>query len=210
MEEKWLSLSEVANIVGVHPSTIRSWADHGHLPVHRTQGGHRRFKRSEVELCMSVQRINNSADLSLIMQGALKRTRLKIEEGRLIAEEWYSKLNPEARDQYRESGRALLQGLIGCLTSEDPDSMAEARALGYEYASRGLRCGLNVVEASHAFLFFRTQLIEAMLSVYENASIRSADIWSDMFRKTTAFTDTILVTLLETFQAQQNKRNGYQ
>ncbi len=204
--ELWLSLSEVAELVGVHPSTIRIWADQGRLPVHRTQGGHRRFKRSEVELCMSAQRINSTADLNSIIQNALKRVRLQVGEGALEAEEWYGKLDMEARQQYRESGRALLQGLINCLISEEDDNRSEARALGYEYASRGQRCGLSCADASHAFLFFRTQLVEAMLGVYESAAIRSSDIWSDMFRKTTAFTDQILITLLETYEAY--RRNG--
>ena len=50
MTGEWLSLSEVAKVLGVHPSTVRNWADQGQVPVHRTTGGHRRFKKSEVEL----------------------------------------------------------------------------------------------------------------------------------------------------------------
>ena len=41
--------------------------------------------------------------------------------------------------------------------------MAEARSLGYEYASRGNRYGLTTIEATHAFLFFRTALVDAAL-----------------------------------------------
>ncbi len=205
MDDQWLSLSEVAELVGVHPSTIRTWADQGRLPVHRTQGGHRRFRRSEVELCMRSQRINSPGEIGTMIQSALKRTRMQIGEGRLEAEEWYHKLNSEARDQYRESGRALLQGLISSLTNDEPENIAEARALGYEYASRGMRCGLTCAEATHAFLFFRSLLLDSMLSVYESAAIRSADLWGNMFRRTNHFTDQILITLLETYETY--KRN---
>ena len=57
MTNEWLNLSEAAEILGVHPSTVRLWADQGRLPVHRTQGGHRRFKRQEVELWTQSQRL---------------------------------------------------------------------------------------------------------------------------------------------------------
>ena len=111
MASEWLSLSKVAKILGVHPSTVRSWSDQGALPVHRTQGGHRRYLRSEVELWMQSQRADGPADVHLIVQNALKNTRFQISEGRLTTEEWYKKLDDEARNQYRLSGRALLQGL---------------------------------------------------------------------------------------------------
>ncbi len=138
-----------------------------------------------------------------MVENALKRTRLEISEGRLASEAWYQKLDEEARAQYRQSGRNLLQGLVEYLASDGEQAKAEARSLGYEYASRGWRYGLSCVEATHALLFFRRMLIEAMLSVYEAAAIRSPHAWSDMFRKINAFTDQIQVTLLETYEAYQ-------
>ena len=53
MNSEWMTLSEVALQLGVHPSTVRNWADQNRLPVHRTQGGHRRFKRNEMDLWIS-------------------------------------------------------------------------------------------------------------------------------------------------------------
>lgn len=203
MAAEWLSLSQVSKILGVHPSTVRNWSDQGHLPVHRTQGGHRRYRRSEVELWMQSQRENGPDETRMVVQNALKRTRIRISEGRLESERWYQKLDSEAREQYRRSGRALLQGLAGYLANDGEDAEAEARSLGYEYASRGWRHGLSCSEATHAFLFFRNVLVESMLSVYEAAAVSSAQAWSDMFRKVTAFTDQIQITLLETYDAYQ-------
>jgi excisionase family DNA binding protein len=203
MPAEWLSLSKVSQILGVHPSTVRNWSDQGVLPVHRTNGGHRRYLRSEVELWMQSQRADGPADLRLVVQNALRSTRLQVSEGRLAAEPWYNKLDDEARKQYRLSGRALLQGLISFMHSDENEASAEADALGYEYAIRGRRCGLNSVEAAHAFLFFRNVLMDSMLSVYEAAAVSSPHAWSDMFRKVTEFTDEILVTLLETYEAYQ-------
>lgn len=201
MTGEWLSLSEVAKVLGVHPSTVRNWADQGQMPVHRTTGGHRRFKRSEVELWQQAQRHNGPNEAQLVIQNALKRTRFQITEGHLQAEDWYQKLDEAARGQYRISGRNLMQGLLVYLSAGGAEAEAEARSLGYEYAARGRRHGLSVLDATQAFLFFRNSLLDAMLSVYEAASVSSSQAWSDMFRKINAFTDGILVTLLETYEA---------
>ena len=127
MPAEWLSLSDVAQILGVHPSTARNWSDQGVLPVHRTSGGHRRYLRSEVELWMQSQRSNGSDEVSLMVQNALRNTRFMVSEGRLAAESWYLKLDDAAREQYRTSGRSLLQGLINYMNSSNgPDAFADA------------------------------------------------------------------------------------
>jgi len=199
---EWLSLSEVSELLGVHPSTVRTWADQGKLPVHRTSGGHRRFRRGDVELWMQSQKADiGSREADLMVQSALGRTRFKISEGELEQEIWYQKLDATAREQYRRSGRALLQGLTAYLFSDGASAKAEARATGYEYASIGRRCSLSTMEAVRAFLFFRNVLLESMLAVYESAAINSPHAWSDMLRKINDFTDQVLLSLLETYQA---------
>ena len=201
--EDWLSLGAVAQILGVHPSTVRSWSDQGLLPVHRTSGGHRRYLRGEIDLWVQSQRQGGADEANMIVQNALRVTRFQVTEGRLQAEPWYCKLDDEAREQYRVSGRALLKGLSNYLNSAGAQAVAEAEAIGYEYASRGRRYGMGAVDATHAFLFFRNTLFESMLSVYEAAAVRSPHAWSSMFRKINGFTDTILVTILETYEVYQ-------
>ena len=201
MDNEWLSLSEVAKMLGVHPSTVRNWANQGQIPVHRTKGGHRRFKRSEVVLWQQSQRTNDPDEAQLVIQNALKLTRFHITEGHLQAEAWYQKLDEDARGKYRLRGCNLMSGLLAYLSTSGSEAEAEARSLGYEYATRGRRHGLSVLDATQAFLFFRTTLLDAMLLVYEAAAVSSSQAWSDMFRKVNDFTDRILVTLLETYQA---------
>ena len=47
--ERMLSLKEAAERLGVHPATLRRWADRGDVEVRLTAGGHRRFPLSEIE-----------------------------------------------------------------------------------------------------------------------------------------------------------------
>jgi excisionase family DNA binding protein len=44
-----LSTAQVAELLGVSAATVKRWAEAGLLPAARTRGGHRRFRRSEVE-----------------------------------------------------------------------------------------------------------------------------------------------------------------
>jgi len=203
MSDEWLRLGEVARLLGVHPSTARSWSDQGNIPVYRTKGGHRRYRRSEMDIWMQSQRGSAPINANIVVQNMLRNTRFQIGEGCLKKETWYNKLDEKARLYYRMSGRTLLQGLIRYLNSEDEEAIAEAQALGYEYSSRGRRHGLSSVESANALLFFRNLLIESMLSVYEGASVCSPNAWSDMFRKINHFTDHILVKILETYAIYQ-------
>ena len=206
MSADWLSLSEVAQELGVHPSTVRNWANQGRIPVHRTPGGHRRFRREEVILWNQAKQASTPNDANKLVKDALNRTRFQISEGRLESESWYQKLDQNARDQYRRSGRTLLQGLSTYLASSHyDDAGGEARALGYEYAVRGRRHGLSVMDATKAFLFFRNTLLEAMFGVYDAAYVNSPYVWSDIFLKITAFTDDVMMTLLETYTAFEQK-----
>ncbi len=48
-EPDWLTLGQAAKYLGVAQSTIRKWSDQGRLPAFYTPGGHRRYRRSDLE-----------------------------------------------------------------------------------------------------------------------------------------------------------------
>ena len=122
---EWLSLSAAAELLGVHPSTVRLWSDKGLLPVHRTKGGHRRYKRSEVLLWAQTAREVRTVQPEDMMQSAIRNVRMQITEGKLEAEAWYQKLDDDARMQYRQSARSLFQGLMTYLASTNEDAASE-------------------------------------------------------------------------------------
>lgn len=202
----WLTLSQVAKLLGVHPSTVRKWADKGYLPSHRTQGGHRRFLQGELDLWLKSQRRFPEVDSTSVVRSALVSIRLHISEGSLETEKWYAQLDQNAREEYRRSGRKLMQSLSKFLTSDKPGGQAEARAAGYDYAMLGWRHGLNSLDATRAYLFFLSALQEALLTAYETAAIHSAPAWKEMAQKIEAFTNQVLVSLLETYEVIGSKK----
>ncbi len=202
-EDQWLSLRAAAELLGVHASTVRIWSDKGLLPVYRTKGGHRRYKKSEVLLWAESARGTQTIDPLSVVQAAVHNIRIQISEGHLQDESWYQKLDENARSQYRQSAHTLFQGLVNYLLSNGEVGMAEAHSIGYEYASRAHRFGLNTVDAARAFLFFRTVLVESVIQVYQEANAPSGRAWADILRKVNSFADQILLHLLETYQAMK-------
>jgi excisionase family DNA binding protein len=203
MVEEWLSLSDAAEILGVHPSTVRLWSDKGVLPVHKTQGGHRRYRRSEIQLWAESNRGAGAIEPENMMNEIVRNVRMQISEGRLEAESWYQKLDEEARAQYRMSSRSLFHGLMNYVSSDGAEAQSESYAIGYEYASRAHRYRLNYVDAVKAFLFFRNTLIESVIKVYSDVNVPSYKT-ADVYTRIQAFTDAILISLLETYQKLEN------
>jgi excisionase family DNA binding protein len=48
-ESEWLTLGQAARFLGVAQSTIRKWSDQGRVPAFYTPGGHRRYRRVDLE-----------------------------------------------------------------------------------------------------------------------------------------------------------------
>ena len=50
---EWLTLSQAAAYLGVAQSTVRKWSDSGRLGAFYTPGGHRRFRRADLDAFLS-------------------------------------------------------------------------------------------------------------------------------------------------------------
>src|SRR5207253_5825684 len=137
-EDEWLSLRQVADMLGIHPATVRLWADRNELPSRRTTGGHRRFRRSDIEarLHQATARKPDPA-AQLLVQSVLGRVRFAFTDGTLNALPWYQHFNDEAREAYRSLGRRVLELLLRALSNSDltGELRQEALQLGQEYGS---------------------------------------------------------------------------
>jgi excisionase family DNA binding protein len=205
MTDEWLSLSNAAKLLGVHPSTVRLWSDKGVLPVHKTHGGHRRYMRGEILLWLETNSMSSEEVIEpeSMMNEVVKNVRMQISEGHLQEEGWYQKLDEDARVQYRMSARSLFQGLMTYMTSNGEEAASETYAIGYEYASRARRYNLSYVDAAKAFLFFRDALVESVMKVYTEANVPTRRA-TEMYTRIHTFTDEILISLLDTYRTLEN------
>ncbi len=48
-EPDWLTLGQAAKYLGVAQSTIRKWSDQGRVPAFYTPGGHRRYRKGDLD-----------------------------------------------------------------------------------------------------------------------------------------------------------------
>lgn len=53
MNNRILTTRQVAELFGVVPQTVITWANNGTLPHFRTPGGHRRYLLAEVEVLLA-------------------------------------------------------------------------------------------------------------------------------------------------------------
>jgi excisionase family DNA binding protein len=62
----WLTLGQAAKYLGVAQSTIRKWSDQGRVPAFYTPGGHRRYRRPDLD-----NFLNRSGPAGAVQQGPL-------------------------------------------------------------------------------------------------------------------------------------------
>jgi excisionase family DNA binding protein len=63
----WLTLGQAAKYLGVAQSTIRKWSDGGRLPAFYTPGGHRRFRRGDLDAFLSGSRAAPAESSPLVL-----------------------------------------------------------------------------------------------------------------------------------------------
>jgi excisionase family DNA binding protein len=199
--EEWLSLREAADMLGMHPATVRLWADRNELPSRRTSGGHRRFRRSDIEarLRQEAEPKPNPA-AQLLVQSVLGRVRFAFTDGTLETLPWYQHFDENAREGYRQLGRRLLDLLLRALSdsTNKEELRREAIQLGTEYGSVTGRSHVPVADAVRAFLYFRTLIDESVLQLAEVRGAREQDIpWVESLYQIQAITNEILPALIE-------------
>jgi excisionase family DNA binding protein len=175
--ETWLPLGQAAVRLGVHPTTLRRWADKGDVLFLLTPGGHRRFAVADLDAFAAKHRQQRS----LIpleeawAEKALTRTRSALTSPQ--AESWLVNMEDDHRARHRKLGRQVMGLTLQFISSEEANGhiLAEARELGHEYGRISLEINLPLTEALQAALYFRDELIEVALQLPESTRIRHND-----------------------------------
>lgn len=175
--DEWLTLTAAAERLGIHPTTLRRWADEGQIPHITTAGGHRRFAAADVAHMANTRRgLRAGGHLEQVWaQKALTQTRAVIPAQREVR--WLAHGSDAERDVLRQLGRRLMGVLMQylALPDGDPDSSAilsEAESIGRQYGLLTHQNGLSLTEALQATMFFRDTLVETAVQLPESTPIR--------------------------------------
>jgi excisionase family DNA binding protein len=207
--DEWMSLREAADMLGMHPATVRLWADRNEIPSRRTTGGHRRFRRTDIETRLRQEteiKQRPSPAAQLLTQSVLGRVRIALTDGTLDTFPWYQHFNEKAREGYGLLGRRVLELLLRAINNgtQTEELRREAVELGTAYGSITRDSHVPVAEAVRAFLYFRTLLDESVLQLAEvrgggsSGNREHQDIpWLESLYQIQTITNEILPSLIE-------------
>ncbi len=161
-ETEWLTLDQASKRLGVHPTTLRRWANSGAIDVFLTAGGHRRFRLADLE---RFEREHHRSRLPTTLEQqwadcAIARTRQS-----LAHQSWVVPYGEAERQSYRQLGRRLVGLLLQYVSRSDESValLAEARSVGQQHAINGLQLGQSLVDLLQAVSFFRTTMLEVAI-----------------------------------------------
>ncbi len=177
-DETWLTLGEAAELLDVHPTTLRRWANSGDIPTLVTPGGHRRFAATDLARFARERSAlrNVNGFVGLWATKALAYTRQESMARR--KESWLTYFDEEGRSRNRLLGQQLMGLTLQYLSSESNEEtsasiLEEARRIGRLYATNAREQGLPLRATLEASMFFRDSLIETALQLPETANIRA-------------------------------------
>lgn len=201
---KWLSLQAASRMLGVHPSTLRQWADSAKIPTVRTPGGHRRFAESDVRALLEPEPLQ-PAGVQLLVQSALGRTRLEVSGGKVSEQDWYQRFDETDKAEHRELGRKLLALVVQYLTqpADRVNTLEEARGLGRSYGERSLVNKLTLTQSVRAFLYFHDFLADGVIQMSETMGQKVNVDLINTYQQINAFTDEVMLAMLEVYEKRK-------
>ncbi|MCB0046880.1 MAG: helix-turn-helix domain-containing protein [Caldilineaceae bacterium] len=200
---KWLSLKDASEVLGIHYTTLRTWADNGEIPVFRTPGGHRRFSTADLRRFLD----ERSRDASIPDEGALvaaavNRVREQMQQLPVGQESWIEQSADMIRTAQRERGRQLFSLAIAYVMKPGRrDELAEeGRSLGYAYGQDAAQSHMSLVQTGRAVQFFRNQLVLALHHSAASDGLDADDVRIQQLLN--RFLDEVLYAVLEGYEGE--------
>lgn len=206
--DNWLTLSEAAKLLDVHPTTLRRWANNGDIPVLVTPGGHRRFSSSDLARFARERSAlrNVNGFTGLWATKALANARNEVITRR--KDSWLVHFDDETRNRNRLLGQQLMGLTLQYLSSESSEAnsaaiLDEARRIGRQYAVYAKEQGLPLRVTLEASMFFRDSLIETALELPETANIRpEANV--RLLRRINILLNAVHLAVADVYQDEDN------
>ncbi len=205
-DKHWLTLTEASKLLGVHPATLRTWADAGQPPSFRTPGGHRRFATADIRAFLlrasSGLTENESAiDDRARFETALVQTRSQLRQLPAAEIGWYEAFDEAGRERQRNLGRQIFASAMQYLTRprQQGELMQKARRLGEAYADSSLDYRISLLNTVRAFQYFRANMYHAL--AVSDESPRTYEVEDLHLREDIdAFLNEVLYGLIDAYE----------
>lgn len=199
-ENRWLSMGDACQLLGVNESTLRHWADAGRLRAFRTPGGHRRFSREDIDGLTESGRTSGGRQAEGWPESALDGMRRRLQRRKGQAEGWYQHFDEEGKSRMRVLGRRLVSLAMDYISHKRrrAELTEEARYLGLEYGRELATGGVKLGDAIAAFIYFRTALHDAIGS--GNSAQGAAQMRPDPRSEVLVLEDTVLLAIAEAYE----------
>ncbi|MBX3012937.1 MAG: helix-turn-helix domain-containing protein [Caldilineaceae bacterium] len=202
-QRQWLTLKEASEFLGVHFTTLRSWADSGEIQVFRTPGGHRRFSLADLRRFLE-ERAGRSAtaDAETMVTAVIQHVHQEME---LLPREqirWHYALDDQASQRRRQRGQQLFALALAFVLKPAlrPRLLDEGRKLGMEYGYEVYASKVSLADAGRAVRFFRNQLIQAVQAKQEPDLLDADDL--RIQQQIDLFLDEVLYAVLAGYDEQ--------
>lgn len=199
--KQWLSLKEASGFLGVHFTTLRTWADNGEIRVMRTPGGHRRFSVADLRRFLE-ERASHTlvTNPDGLVDAAVGRVRQEIAKQPGGGEQWRYALDEAANVERQQRGRKLFSLAISYVLKPKQHAylLEEGRLLGREYGEEAARNQVSLMETGRAVQFFRHQLIQAIHALDGPEPLDADDV--RIQQAINYFLDEVLYAVLEGFE----------
>ena len=197
---RWITLGQACKLLGVNESTLRRWADAGHVRSFRTPGGHRRFSEEDLHGLVAGRGGGGGEPYSSLSQLALTRIRRRLSQGHTQAP-WYTSISEEDRERLRPLGRRLVGLVSEYMTKGARRShlIDEAREVGHEYGRELVRDSLSIRDAVEAFTFFRKGLDDSAMELAQKNDLSSEEA-VEVWELLSNLADQVLLAIAETYE----------
>ncbi|MEX0787023.1 MAG: helix-turn-helix domain-containing protein [Dehalococcoidia bacterium] len=199
-EDRWLTLGGACRILGVDESTLRRWADNGHVRAFRTPGGHRRFAESDIHGLVS-GRAPDAQHYRELGEMAVTRIRRQLHARSAQEAPWYATVDERIRERLRPLGRHLAALAADYLSRRTRRTalLDDARELGRDYGRELATAGLPLAQAVEAFTFFRRSLDGSTKQATQRHGL-SADEALGACEQVNTLADQVLIGMTEAYE----------
>ncbi len=200
--ERWLRLGEAADYLGVHPTTLRRWADEGEVLCIRTPGGRRRFTRRALDQFLASMSGGAMEDPKHAIV-ELAHSPISNSHGRSILrdEPWYTRISSNERSAFRQQGQQLMAALMHYAARDDAGEayLQEASRVAQDYAELFHSAGLSVHDTIHAFILVKQSITDSLHDAGSLEGPPDVHTWR-LYRRTHDFLDHVLMAMVDVYR----------